>query len=150
MSSETNSQGGEADPAAPKMGGGPIGTAPLQKRRIHLVKKFKEEKLFAFGCCILMLSLFLALFGPLISPYDPNQATGNVSVAPPDIWDWPKLLFQTIFLGAEPPHWFGTDNSGLDVFSRTISAPRTDMVIALTAALTSMVIGTVLTVRFLL
>ena len=115
-----------------------------KRRQIRLWKKFKEEKLFAFGCIILFLSLFLAVFGPIISPYDPNAATGNVSVAPPKIWDWPVLLFQTVFQGAEPPHWFGTDNSGLDVFSRTISAPRTDMVIALLSALASMVLGTVL------
>lgn len=116
----------------------------VKRRQIRLWKKFKEEKLFAFGCIILFLSLFLAVFGPIISPYDPNSATGNVSVAPPPIWDWPALLFQTVFQGADPPHWFGTDNSGLDVFSRTISAPRTDMVIALLSALASMVLGTVL------
>jgi len=116
----------------------------IKRRQIRLWKKFKEEKLFAFGCIILVLSLFLAVFGPMISPYDPNAATGNVSYPPPPVWEWPSLLFQTIFQGQDPPHWFGTDNSGLDVFSRTISAPRTDMVIALLAALSSMVLGTVL------
>ena len=116
----------------------------VKRRQIRLWKKFKEEKLFAFGTIILFLSIFLAIFGPIISPYDPGAATGNVSVAPPPIWEWPALFVQTVFQGAEPPHWFGTDNSGLDVFSRTISAPRTDMVIALLAALSSMVLGTVL------
>ena len=43
-----------------------------------------------------------------------------------------------------PPHWFGTDQSGLDVFSRVISAPRADMTIALGGALISLVIGTFL------
>ena len=116
----------------------------VKRRQIRLWKKFKEEKLFAFGTIILFLSIFLAIFGPMISPYDPGAATGNVSVPPPPIWEWPALFVKTVFQGAEPPHWFGTDNSGLDVFSRTISAPRTDMVIALLAALSSMVLGTVL------
>jgi len=58
--------------------------------------------------------------------------------------DWPGLFIDTVFLGADPPHWFGTDNSGLDIFSRTISAPRTDLQIALIAALASMGIGTIL------
>ncbi len=116
----------------------------VKRRQIRLWKKFKEEKLFAFGTIILFLSIFLAIFGPIISPYDPGAATGNVSVPPPPIWEWPSLFIQTVFQGAEPPHWFGTDNSGLDVFSRTISAPRTDMVIALLAALSSMFLGTVL------
>ena len=114
------------------------------KRKIDLVKKFREEKLFAFGVIIVALAIFLAFFGPMISPYNPNFATGNVSVGPPNIMDWPRLFVETVFLGADPPHWFGTDNSGLDIFSRTISAPRTDLQIALIAALCSMGIGTLL------
>jgi len=114
------------------------------KRKIDLIKKFREEKLFAFGVIIVALAVFLAFFGPMISPYNPNFATGNVSVSPPHILDWPGLFIDTVFLGADPPHWFGTDNSGLDIFSRTISAPRTDLQIALIAALASMGIGTIL------
>ncbi len=123
---------------------GYTGDVNKKRRQIQIWKKFKEERLFAFGCIILVTSIFLAFFGPVISPYDPNEATGNVSVSPPHITDWPGLLIDTVFKGADPPHWFGTDNSGLDVFSRTISAPRTDMVISLIAALASMVIGTTL------
>lgn len=106
---------------------------PTKRRQIDLWRKFKEEKLFAFGVIIVLLSVFLAVFGPMISPYDPNFATGRVSVPP--MHDPGN---------GEPLHWFGTDNSGLDVFSRTISAPRTDLQIALIAALLSMVVGTTL------
>lgn len=106
---------------------------PTKRRQIDLWRKFKEEKLFAFGAIIVLLSVFLAFFGPTISPYDPNFATGRVSVPP---------LFDPG--NGEPRHWFGTDNSGLDVFSRTISAPRTDLQIALIAALLSMFAGTTL------
>ncbi|NQV81078.1 MAG: hypothetical protein HQ495_11030, partial [Alphaproteobacteria bacterium] len=120
-----------------------IETVPT-KRKIDLIRKFKQEKLFAFGVIIVALAIFLAFFGPIISPYDPNFATGNVSVSPPNILDWPGLFVDTVFLGATPPHWFGTDNSGLDIFSRTISAPRTDHQIALIAALLSMAVGTIL------
>jgi len=119
-------------------------TVPTKRRQIDLWRKIKEERLFAFGVFIVALSVFLAVFGPAISPYDPNFATGNVSVGPPHIADWPRLFIDTVFRGADPPHWFGTDNSGLDIFSRTISAPRTDLQIALIAALFSMIIGTTL------
>ena len=58
---------------------------------------------------------------------------------------WPRLFYETISGAREaPPHWFGTDQSGLDVFSRVISAPRADMTIALGGALISLVIGTFL------
>jgi len=121
-----------------------------KRRRIDIWRKFKEERLFAFGCIVVTIMLLLALLEighdiglpTRITPYDPNFATGNVSVSPPSLADWPGLLWATIFEGAKPPHWFGTDNSGLDVFSRTIAAPKTDMTIALVAALTSMFLGT--------
>ena len=41
-----------------------------------------------------------------------------------------------------PPHWFGTDFYGLDVFSRVISAPRTDVSIAVGGGLLSLFLGT--------
>ena len=116
-----------------------------KRRQIDLWKKFKEEKLFAFGCIIVALSLFLAAFGPAISPYDPQFATGDVSVPPPSLWEWPELFWHAVFGNLEKPvHWFGTDSAGLDIFSRTISAPRTDMTIALFAAIISLILGTVL------
>jgi peptide/nickel transport system permease protein len=116
-----------------------------KRRQIDLWKKFKEERLFAFGCIVVALSLFLAAFGPAISPYDPQFATGDVSNPPPDLLEWPGLLWNSFFGDLEKPvHWFGTDSSGLDIFSRTISAPRTDMTIALFAALISLFLGTVL------
>ena len=116
-----------------------------KRRNIDLVKKFREEKLFAVGIVIVALSLFLAVFGPWITPYDPTFATGDVSVPPPNIVDWPGLFWNSFFGDFEKPvHWFGTDSSGLDIFSRTIAAPRTDMAIALFAALISLVVGTML------
>ncbi len=43
-----------------------------------------------------------------------------------------------------PPHWLGTDQSGLDIFSRLIAAPRTDITIALAGALVSLALGTLI------
>jgi peptide/nickel transport system permease protein len=43
-----------------------------------------------------------------------------------------------------PVHWFGTDASGLDIFSRVITAPRTDLVIAVSANVISMICGTII------
>jgi peptide/nickel transport system permease protein len=40
-----------------------------------------------------------------------------------------------------PPHWFGTDATGFDVFSRVIAAPRVDLTIALLANGLSLVLG---------
>lgn len=122
---------------------------PTKLHTIDIVRKFKEEGLFRFGCLVIMTTMGLAIFGWLdhydiyrLWPFDPNRATGNVSVEPPGFLEIPGLLWKTVILGHEPPHWFGTDNAGLDVFSRTLAAPRTDMTIAIVAAFLSMFIGT--------
>lgn len=41
-------------------------------------------------------------------------------------------------------HWFGTDQIGLDVFSRTLAAAHVDLLLALGGALTAMVVGSLL------
>lgn len=103
------------------------------------------NKFLVFGLFIVALSIFLAAFGATISPYDPMAATGDISVPPPPIVEWPRLFYLTLSGElARPPHWFGTDQSGLDVFSRVISAPRADMSIALGGALISLFLGTFL------
>jgi len=87
----------------------------------------RTRPLFGFGVAMVLLSFLLAAVGPAIAPYPPTQAN------PADY--------------AQPPsgrHWFGTDLSGMDIFSRVIAAPRTDVTIGLAAALLSATLGTVL------
>ena len=49
--------------------------------------------------------LVVALFGPMLVPYDPLASIADKALQPPG-WD----------------HWFGTDALGRDVFSRVIVA----------------------------
>jgi peptide/nickel transport system permease protein len=93
------------------------------------------------GIGIVSVAIFLAVFSPWLIPYDPTQATENVSTPPPPLSAWPSLFWQTIVGYGPTPHWFGTDASGLDVFSRTIEATRTDLIIALSANIVSVIIG---------
>lgn len=69
----------------------------------------------------------LALLGPLIAPHDPNA--------------------QDLLVGLTKPSshfWFGTDDLGRDVFSRTIVGARSAVVGPLLIAFGSFVIGNVL------
>lgn len=77
--------------------------------------------LFGFG--VVFLTLFLAVFGEVLAPY-PTQAPVGPSLEPPS---------------AE--FWFGTDVSGLDIFSRVITAPRIDLTIALVSTTIAFVCG---------
>jgi peptide/nickel transport system permease protein len=69
---------------------------------------------FLFGLVIVVVTLFLAAFGPLIAPYPPEFAIPGGGLLPPSA-----------------AHWMGTDVSGMDIFSRVISAPRIDLTIAI-------------------
>lgn len=107
--------------------------------------RLRHDRLFLVAATITALVLLLAAFGPSLAPYDPRESTGRFGVPPPALAEWPRLLLGTVTgTLAEPPHWFGTDFYGLDVYSRVISAPRTDVSIALGGALLSLVAGTLL------
>ncbi len=80
---------------------------------------------FALGYIIVFLVTILAILAPLIAPYSPIEADPARFLEPPS-WD----------------HLLGTDAVGMDIFSRTIYAPRIDLTIAVVATLISAVIGT--------
>ncbi len=110
--------------------------SPLSKRR---------DWLFVFGLAIVATACLLALIGPVIGPYDPTITTIDISAPPPALTEVPGLFIDWVSGRLEtPPHWMGTDASGYDIFSRVIAAPRTDLVIALTANILSLAIGVIL------
>jgi peptide/nickel transport system permease protein len=73
---------------------------------------------------VFVLILILAAIGPYVAPYPPTFAD-----------PLQRLVFPN---GAHP---FGTDENGIDVLSRLIAAPRTDVLIAVIATTFSVAIG---------
>ncbi len=78
---------------------------------------------------IAMLALLLAaaLFGPAIAPYDPLATNAPAAMTPPSA-----------------AYWFGTDQLGRDIFSRTLAAARVDLAMSFAAVLASLVFGSLL------
>jgi peptide/nickel transport system permease protein len=74
------------------------------------------------GTVIILIYLLMTVFAPKIAPYAPMAPTAEFRSPP------------------SPKHWFGTDPSGLDVFSRVVYAGRVDLVVG--------VIGTTLSLGF--
>ncbi|MGE0650545.1 MAG: ABC transporter permease [Alphaproteobacteria bacterium] len=93
----------------------------------HLRYVLGENPVTVVAFSIFALIVFLALFGPLIAPYDPLATNASMTLKPPT-WE----------------HFFGTDHLGRDVFSRVIVATRLDMGIAVSAVALSFVVGSVL------
>ena len=77
---------------------------------------------FAFG--LLVLIVFLAVFGPSIVPYDPLASNTAQALKPPSA-----------------AHWFGTDQIGRDILSRVVVATRLDFFIAAASVLLVFLLG---------
>jgi peptide/nickel transport system permease protein len=82
---------------------------------------------FVVGYAIVLVVVMLAVFAPIIAPYDPIEADPVNFLHPP-----------------EPAHWFGTDAVGMDILSRTLYAPRIDLTIAVIGTVISGLIGSII------
>lgn len=118
---------------------------PVSLQPVRTRNERGAAALFRIGMVIVSLSLILMAIGPSIVPYDPGRPTDSVSEPPPALGEVPGLLWSAVTGKEHPPiHLFGTDSSGLDVFSRVVAAPRTDVAIAVGANAISLTVGTLL------
>ena len=85
---------------------------------------FAQNKLTLVAVLILVLLVFLAIFGPWIAPYDPLATDGTARL-----------------VGPNAAHWFGTDALGRDLLSRVIVATRLDLGMAVSAVALSFNLG---------
>ena len=97
--------------------------------------------LAVFAGCVVGIMLLLAFIGPTIAPFSPTQSAFAPYLPPPRAAALPHLLWNALRGVGPATHWFGTDASGFDVFSRVISAPRVDLVIAVLANGFALLIG---------
>ena len=79
------------------------------------------------GLTLLMIMLLIALFAPLIAPYDPIRVNPIARMKPPS---------------AE--HWFGTDHLGRDVFSRVIYGGQVSLLVGFSVAALSTFFGLII------
>ncbi|HET6621818.1 MAG TPA: ABC transporter permease, partial [Dongiaceae bacterium] len=79
------------------------------------------------GAAIVAFWVLVALFAPLLAPYDPIAQ------------DVPARL-----QGPSLTHWFGTDNFGRDILSRVIYSARVDLKMGVLGVLFPFLIGTTL------
>ena len=99
----------------------------MQQHLNHFRYVMGENPVTMFAFSLFALIAILAIFGPLITPYDPLATNAAHTLKPPS-WD----------------HVFGTDHLGRDVFSRVIAATRLDLGIAVSAVALSFFMGSML------
>jgi len=94
--------------------------------------RFKKNKLALFGLGVIILLIILAIFAPIISPYNPFITVRNE-----------VGLANTL----QPPsssHLLGTDNLGRDILSRMIYAGRISLSVGLVSVSIACTIGIIL------
>jgi peptide/nickel transport system permease protein len=92
-----------------------------RSRRQDFLRTFFSNRLALFGAAVMSVFILMAVFAPLIAPYDPLQQELTEKFAPPS-----------------RAHLLGQDELGRDILSRVIYGAR----ISLTAGLAAVAIAT--------
>ncbi|PYI55680.1 ABC transporter permease [Paenibacillus flagellatus] len=100
---------------------------PAKGRAAEFFRKFCKQRLsLAAGIFIVLLAI-VALFGPYLAPFDPNEPDYDALMAPPSA-----------------AHWAGTDEYGRDILSRLIDGTQLTLAVSLSAVLIAAIFGTIL------
>jgi peptide/nickel transport system permease protein len=92
--------------------------------RGRLWQRLSKRKSALIGLAVVLFMVFVAIFAPLLAPYDPTaQSWTAVRKAP------------------SAAHWFGTDEAGRDMLSRIIWGARASLIAGLTSVGIAMAIG---------
>jgi peptide/nickel transport system permease protein len=94
--------------------------------RIALVNRAARQPLAALGILLLAVFLLCALFAPWLAPRDPAQ-----------------LDLAGRLLSPSHAHWFGTDELGRDILSRTLYGARISLTVAVSVVSISLSIGVI-------
>jgi peptide/nickel transport system permease protein len=106
---------------------GELKIGPAAGRVRYFLAVLRARPSFAVGYGIVAFVVLMAILAPLLAPFPPVQANPAAYLRPPG---WPHLL--------------GTDATGMDILSRTLWAPRIDLLIALLGTLLSAIVGSLL------
>lgn len=89
-------------------------------------RRLFRDPLAVFGLIVIAAVLGLAVFGPMVSPYEYDAQDFMVSNEPPS-WS----------------HWFGTDMFGRDIFVRVLYGARISLAVGILASVINLFIGVI-------
>ena len=90
--------------------------------------RFRRNHLAMLGLSITVALVLMAIFAPLLAPYDPITQTLAERLQPP----------------GTPGHWLGTDDFGRDIWTRILFGSRITLYIVLLVILTAPVAGLII------
>jgi peptide/nickel transport system permease protein len=110
--------------SASSAGSHQIAPTPLAYFVAATLKAFNTNKTSWIGLAIFLIVIALAIFAPVLAPFDPTDQNILEKLRPPS---------------AE--HWLGTDSFGRDTLSRVLYGARISLVIGTVSTLAAMLIG---------
>ena len=100
--------------------------APSRTYWADVWTRLRRDKLAVLGLIVIVVIVAMAVFGPMLSPYEYDA--------------------QDFMMSNEPPsslHWFGTDMFGRDIFVRVLYGARISLAVGFMASFISLFIGVV-------
>lgn len=90
-------------------------------------RMLRRQPLAILGIALLAIFIAVAVLAPLLAPYNPAAIDLNHRLASPS-----------------HAHWFGTDELGRDIFSRTLYGARLSLLVATSVVACSLLLGLIL------
>lgn len=106
---------------------------PKKSELKRWIKQLFKSKTGIVGAVIVLFTIIIAIFAPLLAPYDPGKVAPLMRLKPP-MW----------MEGGSIEHILGTDNLGRDILSRILYGSRVSLIVGIGAVLVSGLIGAVL------
>ena len=101
--------------------------APPAETTRGAFRAFLRHRMGMIGAALLLVALVVAVFAPLLAPYDP-YASVNATI-------------EDIYRAPSAQHLLGTDDGGKDVFSSLLHGARVSLIVGFAAATIALLIG---------
>ena len=88
---------------------------------------FLRNRMSVIGFAMLAFAVAVALFAPILAPYDPNTTV--------------RVTIDNIYSPPSPQNWLGTDDAGKDILTNLIYGTRVSLLVGFFASFISLVIG---------
>jgi peptide/nickel transport system permease protein len=103
---------------------GVMAAPPRHSEWRRMARVYFSRKLYLIGFIMVVILFIVAIFAPLLAPYDPLKTDLRNIIRPPS-----------------SEHWLGTDQLGRDILSRIIYGTQTSLLIGFSAVFSSAIIG---------
>jgi len=90
-------------------------------------RTFSQNRMAVFGLLMLVTIIALAIFAPILAPFDPKS---SANITSSDVYNPPSSV-----------HWLGTDDAGRDILSSFLFGARVSLIVGFFAAFISVMIG---------